>query len=183
MKFLGEREKGAEVTKFHGDAGGASHDAQAVLDGKRRSLHTAPMKLSHRLLTWFLFAPAVFAVAEEPGKKPAPGVSRKPLLALELPAAREVARVEAQEIELATGVAAPRHDHPCPVVGRVESGELLFQIEGQPPRRLVAGQAFFEPANTPVIHFDNAGSVPLRFSAFYLLAAKDRETIRLLPHH
>jgi quercetin dioxygenase-like cupin family protein len=68
-----------------------------------------------------------------------------------------------------------------PVVGYIAKGEFLFQVEGETARTLKAGDAFFEPANTNVSHFDNASASELgTFIAFYLMGAEDSELITML---
>jgi quercetin dioxygenase-like cupin family protein len=120
---------------------------------------------------------AVTALAQ----KPPPAMTRKDLLAVSLAAAPSVARVEIKTITLGPGVQAGLHLHPCPVVGVVTAGGIVFQIEGSPEQRLRAGDAFFEPANTPVLHFDNAANdVPAAFVTFYLLGNTGQELIRML---
>jgi quercetin dioxygenase-like cupin family protein len=61
---------------------------------------------------------------------------------------------------------APPHRHPGgPAFGYVLSGELLFELEGEPPRVIRAGEAFWEPGGD-VIHYSDAnhrGDVPVSF--------------------
>jgi len=61
---------------------------------------------------------------------------------------------------------APPHRHPGgPAFGYVLEGEMLFELEGQPPRVLKAGEAFWEPGGD-VIHYSDANNRPdvrLRF--------------------
>ena len=61
---------------------------------------------------------------------------------------------------------APPHRHPGgPAFGYVLEGEILFELEGQAPRVLKAGQAFWEPGGD-VIHYQDANNrtdTPLRF--------------------
>jgi len=54
---------------------------------------------------------------------------------------------------------APPHRHPGPVFGYVTQGEILFELEGQPPRVLKAGDALFEPGGD-VIHYQGANNLP-----------------------
>jgi quercetin dioxygenase-like cupin family protein len=108
-------------------------------------------------------------------------VVRKPLLTARLEAGKTVDRVEIKEIEMLTPLEAGRHLHPCPVVGYIVEGQIVFQIEGQPEQRLLAGDAFFEPANTNVAHFDNVGPGKAKFVAYYLLSSDDHELIKMLP--
>lgn len=95
------------------------------------------------------------------------GIARKDLT----PAAVQqfVKTVEIQEITFPAGQKAPKHLHPCPVVGYIKSGTVLFQIEGQAPLILKEGDSFYEPKNTNILHFDNASDKePMTFVAFYL---------------
>jgi quercetin dioxygenase-like cupin family protein len=61
---------------------------------------------------------------------------------------------------------APPHRHPAgPAFGYVIEGEMLFELEGQAPRVVKAGEAFWEPGGD-VIHYsdgNNRDDVRLRF--------------------
>jgi quercetin dioxygenase-like cupin family protein len=61
---------------------------------------------------------------------------------------------------------APPHRHPSgPAFGFVLDGELLFELEGEAPRVVRAGEAFWEPGGD-VIHYSDANNrddVELRF--------------------
>src|SRR5215470_18239181 len=53
---------------------------------------------------------------------------------------------------------APPHRHPSgPAFGYVLEGEMLFELEGQPPRVVRAGEAFWEPGGD-VIHYSDANN-------------------------
>jgi len=53
---------------------------------------------------------------------------------------------------------APPHRHPSgPAFGYMLEGEMLFELEGQPPRVLRAGEAFWEPGGD-VIHYSDANN-------------------------
>lgn len=92
-----------------------------------------------------------------------------------------VSKVQVKEVILAPAQRAPLHQHPCPVVGYVTQGTLLYQVQGQSPRLLKKGDAFYEPAYTAVAHFDNEStSEPLTFIAFYLTQG-EANLIELLP--
>lgn len=93
---------------------------------------------------------------------------------------QKVSKVEIQEITFPAGQAAPKHLHPCPVVGYIKSGAVLFQIEGKDPVILKEGDSFYEPKNASMIHFDNASKdKPMTFIAFYLKEANE-ENVKLL---
>jgi quercetin dioxygenase-like cupin family protein len=108
-------------------------------------------------------------------------IVRKPLLTAGLKPAKHTGRVEIKQIDFEPGQATGYHFHPCPVVGYIASGSVIFQMEGQEPQTLRAGDAFFEPANTRISRFDNASPTErMRFIAFYLLDDHEQELIRML---
>jgi quercetin dioxygenase-like cupin family protein len=52
----------------------------------------------------------------------------------------------------------PPHRHPGgPAFGYMLEGEMLFEVEGQPPRVIRAGEAFWEPGGD-VIHYSDANN-------------------------
>jgi quercetin dioxygenase-like cupin family protein len=60
----------------------------------------------------------------------------------------------------------PPHRHRSgPAFGYVLEGEMLFELEGQPPRVISAGEAFWEPGGD-VIHYqdgNNRDDIRVRF--------------------
>ena len=77
------------------------------------------------------------------------------------------AHVMTSIIEWPAGSAgAPPHRHPGgPSFGYVLEGEMLFELEGEAPRVIKAGEAFWEPGGD-VIHYSDANNradVRLRF--------------------
>lgn len=85
-----------------------------------------------------------------------------------------VTNIEIKKVTIPAGGKGAYHSHPCPVVGYVCSGKVLFQIEGQTEEILQEGDAFYEPKDIPILHFDNASHTePLTFIAFYLREAKE----------
>ena len=77
-------------------------------------------------------------------------------------AARIPAGAEARTIRITLSPGdpgAPPHRHPGPLFGYVTQGEVLFELEGQPPRVLKAGDALFEPGGD-VIHYQGANNLP-----------------------
>ena len=115
-----------------------------------------------------------------PAAKPQ-AIFRKPLLTALLNPSKTTQRVEIKQIDFVPGQATGLHHHPCPVAGYIASGSVTFQVEGEPQKTLHAGDAFFEPPNKKMLHFDNASTTePMTFVAFYLLDEKDRELIHML---
>ncbi|HEX3548250.1 MAG TPA: cupin domain-containing protein [Mycobacterium sp.] len=62
-------------------------------------------------------------------------------------------------VEFAPGSGgAPPHRHPGgPAFGYVLEGEMLFELEGEPPRVVHAGEGFWEPGGD-VIHYSDANN-------------------------
>src|ERR1700734_1461295 len=58
---------------------------------------------------------------------------------------REVVQMR---VEFDPGVATPKHTHPGEEIVYVLEGTLEFQLEGQPPVTVKAGEVFFVPAGT-----------------------------------
>ncbi|MBK1896950.1 cupin domain-containing protein [Chryseobacterium paridis] len=105
-------------------------------------------------------------------------ISRKVLLKTAIN--QNITSTEIQEIKFVAGQTAPEHLHPCPVLGIINSGEAVFQIDGQQKIILHEGDAFYEPKNVKILHFDNASTEkPLIFTAVYLKEGNE-ENIQFL---
>ncbi|MFD4788961.1 cupin domain-containing protein [Streptomyces sp. NPDC058459] len=75
----------------------------------------------------------------------------------------------------------PPHRHSGPVFGYVVEGEMLFELEGEPPRVVQAGEAFWEPGGD-LIHYQDANhrtDIPLRFLAT-MFCAPDKPLLELV---
>ena len=108
-------------------------------------------------------------------------VARTNLLSIQLREKQGLSKVEIKKVVIPVNGKAEYHLHPCPVVGHIVSGTLLFQIEGEKPQLIKAGEAFYEPKNKPILHFDNASdSESLVFIAYYLIEECE-DLIVLLP--
>jgi quercetin dioxygenase-like cupin family protein len=75
------------------------------------------------------------------------------------PAIPEGAHAMTVVVEFGPGSAgAPPHRHPYgPAFGYVLEGEMLFELEGEAPRVIRAGEAFWEPGGD-VIHYSDANN-------------------------
>ncbi len=121
-----------------------------------------------------------FAAIQSAGVAATPAVTRQDLLTAVINPTRPVANAAVKRVTLPPGCPTGLHLHPCPVVGILLEGEILFQLEGGPVQTLRAGDAIYEPANVRVRHFDNVGDRPAILIACYLLAPDQQELIRLL---
>lgn len=77
---------------------------------------------------------------------------------------------------------APPHRHSGPAFGYVVEGEMLFELEGEPPRAIKAGESFWEPGGD-VIHYqdgNNRSDGPVKFTVT-MLCAPDQEMFVLVP--
>ena len=105
---------------------------------------------------------------------------RKDLLTAIIEGKKTVAKVGIQEITMDVGVDAPLHLHPCPTMGVVTEGTIVFEIEGAQSQHLQVGDAFYEPADVRVSKFNNGGDTPAKFVVFYLLGENEKDTVRIL---
>jgi quercetin dioxygenase-like cupin family protein len=109
-------------------------------------------------------------------------IKRTPITTAELAPSKAVDHVQVTRLDFLPGQTTGRHMHPVPVVGYVESGVFIVQVEGQPQRRYTAGEAIYEPANTPIERYDNESSTePAVLIAYYLAGAEDKVLIKFLP--
>ena len=108
-------------------------------------------------------------------------IVRHPILGVKVSPGKNVASVTGVRIDFVPGQRTGLHLHPMPTVGHVTRGEIRFQVEGEPPRTLQAGDAFHEPANARILLFDNASDrAPASFVVFYLMGADDHDLIKML---
>jgi len=128
-----------------------------------------------------LLSGALVAIALAVHQTPQP-IVRKPLLDAVIAPEKMVHTAKMVSIDFAPAQKTGAHRHPIPVVGYVVKGSITFQIEGQAARTLMAGEAFFEPADAKIVAFDNASkNEPASFVACYLMGAADQQLITMLP--
>jgi len=114
-------------------------------------------------------------------KEPAaPATLRRELLNANLGNEKSVSAVRMNELTMGPMQKAPLHLHPCDTIGVIVEGTITLRIEGQAEQTLRPGQAFFEPANTRIIKFDNDSDQPAKIIVFYLLEKASSETVRIL---
>lgn len=68
---------------------------------------------------------------------------------------RLVVKAEVGDFHFLPGQTAPIHTHSAPAVGYVTKGAILYQVEGEKPQILRAGDVFYEPVGPRILRFDN----------------------------
>ncbi|ROZ77717.1 cupin domain-containing protein [Ramlibacter sp. WS9] len=107
--------------------------------------------------------------AQAPAAAPAPGASG---LSRTLVGRADVS-VPGREaviarVEVAPGAKAGRHTHPGDEISYVMEGEATLLIDGQPPRKVKAGESFVIPAG--VIHdAHNDSKAPIKLVGVYVV--------------
>lgn len=76
--------------------------------------------------------------------------------------------IEVRRIRIRAGYPAGVHVHNGPVVGSIDEGSVLFQVDGQAQTVLRPGDVFLEPAEVRILHFD-ALDEDVTFLAYFLL--------------
>lgn len=106
------------------------------------------------------------AVAQDAPAPPASGIKRTAVYKGPVAAADHEAVVA--KVELPAGAHAGRHTHPGDEISYVVEGETELLIDGQPPLRLQAGQAFSVPAGK-VHNARNVGTGPVHLIGVYVV--------------
>jgi quercetin dioxygenase-like cupin family protein len=95
------------------------------------------------------------------------GIKRTPLQKLDFPAGYNTVTAIA---EIPAGGAAGRHTHPGAETGYVLEGELELLIDGQPPKKLKAGESYQIPEGA--VHDAKAsGDKPMKVLGVYVIKA------------
>jgi quercetin dioxygenase-like cupin family protein len=71
-------------------------------------------------------------------------------------------------VEIAPGASAGRHTHPGEEISYVIEGEVEIQVDGQPARRVKAGDGFVIPAGA-IHNAHNVGTVPAKLAGVYVV--------------
>lgn len=124
----------------------------------------------------FAFAACTTTQAQAPATAPAPAAAAAPApaggLKREMVGRADVSVPNREaviaRVEVAAGAKAGRHTHPGDEISYVMEGETLVLIDGQPPRRVKAGESFVIPAG--VVHdAHNDGKVPVKLVGVYVV--------------
>ena len=75
---------------------------------------------------------------------------------------------------------SPPHRHPGPVFGYLISGEMRFEVEGEPERIIRAGEAFWQPGGD-LIHYWDANNLDDTETVFTVTAVLPPGADLLVP--
>lgn len=116
----------------------------------------------------------ILAACTTQAQSPAPAASATPASALkremlsrtDLSAPGREAVVA--RVEVAPGGKAGRHSHPGEEISYILEGESMLLVDGQPPRKVKAGESFVIPAG--VIHdAHNTSDKPVKLVGVYIV--------------
>ena len=85
-----------------------------------------------------------------------------------LPAVKATDRVQVREIRILPSQPAGLHVHNGPVFGSIESGSVVYQIDGEAESVLTVGDTFYEPQGARIARFDPLAQ-GVTFLAYFLL--------------
>ena len=92
---------------------------------------------------------------------------------------RPVGRIQTRRITMQPNVAGGLHLHNGPVVGSIERGSAIYQVEGGVERTLEVGDTFYEEEGTRIARFD-AGPDGVVFLAHFPVATHEEPTLTML---
>jgi quercetin dioxygenase-like cupin family protein len=130
--------------------------------------HGAPQKENTVRQAILMAGIAVLAACTTQAQSPAPTAPAAPISALKREMLQRVdlsapgREAVVARVEVAPGGKAGRHTHPGEEISYILEGESLLLVDGQPPRRIKAGDSFVIPAGVPHdAHNDSAKPVKL----------------------
>lgn len=119
------------------------------------------------------------APADRDAPVPAPAVTRAVLQDVRLPAPRSIGRIQTRRITIPPGVAGGLHVHNGPVVGSVERGSAVYQVEGEAAQALRPGDVFYEEEGARIARFD-AGPEGVVFLGHFPVGAEEEPSLSML---
>ncbi|WP_434317952.1 hypothetical protein [Leifsonia sp. P73] len=92
---------------------------------------------------------------------------------------RPVGRIQTRRITMQPDVVGGLHLHNGPVVGSIERGSALYQVEGGAVVTLEAGDTFYEEEGARIARFD-AGPEGVVFLAHFPVGTHEEPTLTML---
>lgn len=123
---------------------------------------------------------AVTAPRQPSAQPAASGFSAKPILVAPIGSIDDRELV-LNSIAIEPGASSPHHSHPGECYGSVVEGTVELVVDGQPPQRFTAGQAWYNPRGR-VHHVRNVGVVPARLMNT-LIVDKGQPRIQVVSDH
>jgi quercetin dioxygenase-like cupin family protein len=117
--------------------------------------------------------------AAGPAAEIVPPVVRSTVLDQILDEPQNTSRVEVRRITIAPGHPGGLHVHNGPVFGSIETGSVVYQIEGESASVLNAGDVFYEPKGVRISRFD-ARDDGVTFLGYFLLDADEKPEIEFI---
>lgn len=108
-----------------------------------------------------------------------PPIDREIVQDVTLANPRPVGRIQTRRITMQPGVAGGLHLHNGPVVGSIERGSVLYQVEGGALVTLAAGDTFYEEEGARIARFD-AGPDGVVFLAHFPVGTHEEPTLTML---
>lgn len=90
---------------------------------------------------------------------------------------RDVVKINVGDFHFTAGQVAPVHTHVAPAIGYVSKGAIIYQVEGEKPQLLKAGDVFYEPVGPRILRFDNASATDEAVFIDFNLQQKDEPFI------
>jgi len=81
------------------------------------------------------------------------------------------------EVEYAPGASDKKHYHSGHLFTYVIEGNLVWEVEGQPPVTLKAGDAFYDPPKRVHNHRNASATAPAKFVAFFIEDKGQKRTV------
>jgi len=81
------------------------------------------------------------------------------------------------EVEYAPGAGDKKHYHSGYLFTYVVEGSVIWEVEGQPPVTLKAGDAFYDPPKRVHNHRNASATQPAKFVAFFIETKGERRSV------
>ena len=108
-----------------------------------------------------------------------PAVEREIVQDVTLADPRPIGRIQTRRITMRPDVVGGLHLHNGPVVGSIERGSAIYQVDGGTPVTLEVGDTFYEEEGTRIARFD-AGPEGVVFLAHFPVGAHEEPTLTML---
>ena len=81
------------------------------------------------------------------------------------------------EVEYAPGAGDTKHYHSGYLFTYIVEGSVIWEVEGQPPVTLKAGDAFYDPPKRVHNHRNASATQPAKFVAFFIETKGEKRSV------